>query len=52
MSFCFPSWGTSFSPAFHEDAKAMLEGALNKVNRLLAVEEHQPWKLMRGDGDF
>jgi hypothetical protein len=32
MSFLFPSWGTSFSPAFHEDAKAMLEGALNKVS--------------------
>lgn len=31
MSFCFPSWSTAFSPAFHEDAKAMLEGALNKV---------------------
>jgi hypothetical protein len=33
MSFCFPSWSTAFSPAFHEDAKAMLEGALNKVSR-------------------
>jgi distribution and morphology protein 34 len=31
MSFVFPSWETAFSPAFHEDAKAMLEGALNKV---------------------
>jgi distribution and morphology protein 34 len=31
MSFCFPSWSTAFSPAFHEDAKTMLEGALNKV---------------------
>lgn len=36
MSFCFPSWSTAFSPAFHEDAKAMLEGALNKVSRLSA----------------
>ncbi|KAJ9110137.1 hypothetical protein QFC19_001808 [Naganishia cerealis] len=33
MSFCFPSWSTAFSPAFHEDAKAMLEGALNKGSK-------------------
>ncbi|WVW86997.1 hypothetical protein I302_109053 [Kwoniella bestiolae CBS 10118] len=33
MSFVFPSWSTAFSPAFHEDAKAMLEGALNKGNK-------------------
>ncbi|RSH93369.1 ERMES complex subunit [Saitozyma podzolica] len=33
MSFVFPSWETAFSPAFHEDAKAMLEGALNKGNK-------------------
>ncbi|ORY34832.1 hypothetical protein BCR39DRAFT_515038 [Naematelia encephala] len=33
MSFLFPSWSTAFSPAFHEDAKAMLEGALNKGNK-------------------
>ena len=32
MSFVFPSWETAFSPAFHESAKAMLEGALNKVS--------------------
>lgn len=31
MSFVFPSWETAFSPSFHEDAKKMLEGALNKV---------------------
>lgn len=31
MSFVFPSWATAFSEGFHEDAKAMLEGALNKV---------------------
>jgi hypothetical protein len=31
MSFVFPSWETAFSPEFHEDAKKMLEGALNKV---------------------
>ncbi|WWC92731.1 mitochondrial distribution and morphology protein 34 [Kwoniella dendrophila CBS 6074] len=33
MSFVFPSWSTAFSPAFHEDAKAMLEAALNKGNK-------------------
>ncbi|AFR95523.1 mitochondrial distribution and morphology protein 34 [Cryptococcus neoformans C23] len=33
MSFVFPSWSTAFSPAFHEDAKAMLEGALNKGDK-------------------
>lgn len=32
MSFVFPSWETAFSPSFHEDAKKMLEGALNKVS--------------------
>lgn len=32
MSFVFPSWETAFSPSFHEDAKAMLEAALNKVS--------------------
>ena len=31
MSFQFPDWTTAFSPGFHESAKAMLEGALNKV---------------------
>ncbi|RXK41816.1 mitochondrial distribution and morphology protein 34 [Tremella mesenterica] len=33
MSFTFPSWATAFSPGFIEDAKAMLEGALNKGNK-------------------
>ncbi|WVR08130.1 mitochondrial distribution and morphology protein 34 [Kwoniella sp. DSM 27419] len=33
MSFVFPSWSTAFSPAFHEDAKGMLEAALNKGNK-------------------
>ncbi|WVN86839.1 mitochondrial distribution and morphology protein 34 [Cryptococcus depauperatus CBS 7841] len=33
MSFVFPSWSTAFSPEFHEDAKKMLEGALNKGNK-------------------
>lgn len=32
MSFVFPSWSTAFSPAFYDDAKAMLETALNKVS--------------------
>jgi len=31
MSFFVKDWATAFSPAFHEDAKAMLETALNKV---------------------
>lgn len=35
MSFFFPDWSTAFSPAFHEDAKAMLETALNKVYSFL-----------------
>ncbi|EJT53017.1 biogenesis-related protein [Trichosporon asahii var. asahii CBS 2479] len=33
MSFVFPSWSTAFSPAFYDDAKAMLETALNKGNK-------------------
>ncbi|ORX37781.1 hypothetical protein BD324DRAFT_623312 [Kockovaella imperatae] len=33
MSFQFPDWSTAFSPDFHESAKAMLEGALNKGNK-------------------
>lgn len=33
MSFVFPSWETAFSPDFHEDAKKMLEAALNKVSQ-------------------
>jgi hypothetical protein len=39
MSFVFPSWETAFSPAFHEDAKAMLEGALNKVSERVELTE-------------
>ncbi|BEJ16526.1 hypothetical protein CspHIS471_0511310 [Cutaneotrichosporon sp. HIS471] len=33
MSFCFPSWDNAFSPSFYDDAKAMLETALNKGNK-------------------
>lgn len=33
MSFVFPSWETAFSPSFYDDAKAMLETALNKGNK-------------------
>lgn len=33
MSFLFPSWATAFSEGFYDDAKAMLETALNKVSR-------------------
>lgn len=32
MSFVFPSWSTAFSSDFYDDAKAMLETALNKVS--------------------
>lgn len=32
MSFVFPSWSTAFSPEFYDDARAMLETALNKVS--------------------
>jgi distribution and morphology protein 34 len=39
MSFLFPSWDTAFSPAFHEDAKGMLEAALNKASRISADGE-------------
>jgi hypothetical protein len=38
MSFVFPSWETAFSPAFHESAKAMLEGALNKVSHTTLMQ--------------
>lgn len=34
MSFLFPSWSTAFSESFYEDAKKMLETALNKVSSL------------------
>lgn len=33
MSFVFPSWDNAFSPSFYDDAKAMLETALNKGNK-------------------
>ncbi|GMK55006.1 hypothetical protein CspeluHIS016_0200620 [Cutaneotrichosporon spelunceum] len=33
MSFCFSSWDDAFKPSFYDDAKAMLETALNKGNK-------------------
>lgn len=33
MSFVFPAWENAFSPSFYDDAKAMLETALNKGNK-------------------
>lgn len=40
MSFVFPSWETAFSPSFYDDAKAMLETALNKGNKPPVIQGH------------